>query len=111
VGPGDETCEEAGCFLKEFARETGLEPALERVLGLRDKLGVDAPPGDGGAGREEKRPELRDVVEVVEIVERGLLYRGRGAMGVEAGTSRESQEPWVGGTIGVGISAEGRTGK
>lgn len=87
-------------FLNEFARETGKDPALERTLGFRDKLGFDPAPGDGGAGRAEKRlwsnaeaGEATDVVEVFEAVERGLeprlirFKRGRGA-GVDGGSWR-----------------------
>ena len=56
MGPG-ELFGPAAPFLNELARDTGLDPALERVLVvdiLRDRLGDD-PPGEGGAGRVEKR--------------------------------------------------------
>lgn len=52
------------------------------MLGLRDIPGVvdvDPPPGDGGAGRKEKREgsktEAEEVADVVEAVEGGLLPR------------------------------------
>ena len=68
------------------------------MLGFRDKLGAD-PAGDRGVGQEEKRlgskeepTEWRDVVEVVEAVETGLLgrperlVRKRGTLGLEMET-------------------------
>lgn len=107
----NEAWEEPRWCLSELARETGLDPGFERQLGFRDRLGVDPPPGDGGAGREEKRVgskaeavELWDVVEAVEAVERGLLPRlirfVRGG-----GTSRElgGGRGILGGGVGVGV--------
>jgi len=144
VDPGDEiftneAWEEPRWCLSELARETGLDPDFERQLGFRDRLGVDPPAGDGGAGREEKRvgskaeaeehTELWDAVEAVEAVERGLLpqlirfVRGRGALGLDTGTSRElpvGGEPsfrgkgaWIGagasaGVVGCDELADGR---
>jgi hypothetical protein len=111
-GEGILTNEEPRWCLSELARETGLDPGLERELGFRDRLGVDPPPGDGGAGREEKRvgskadaEEHWDAVEAVDAVERGLLprlikfVRRRGAIGLDAGTSRElagGKGAWIG---------------